>query len=546
MPGGGAKTPPERYPEMDWRAVDKVAAWRIFKRKMTIIFIADGIPLEQQYAKVLVAGGNEAFNRWDAIEPLMTADGKDPAKDIDAFWDYFERSFEQTASYWHYRDQYLSDFRQEPDETTADLDLRIRELVKGCKFPEDQVECRRLELLFHATNLFLIHEHITGTPGVKYEDCIKKAKQHERTVSDFKDHASSRGATGSSIPSFQDPLLTAHAVQRRQRPTGRRDGACGKCGRSHDRGNCPAYGTKCFKCGGMNHFKQFCRTRRSSSSSKGPSPFKKGKPQQHRDRRSSGKSKGPSTKGGGGGSTPYKKRKQQSFKTKNKAYSVTLKESSDSVLSAPPEASGPVQLSRKGKVKSENSVLSGPPEPGTFNSFACDAVHSKLSHTHNGSNAASKRLYTDTDPTSQTEIITDIQIKKPAKAGSLWMEVKVDPGSEANCMPLHKFRTLFPYLCRDGMPKEGALTPTTAEFTGYGGTDMQSFGYLELHTQNISTKKYHILKFHVLETDSPRILVCHAAAHWIGLVKVLCINKAPKRQVDSLTRNASQSQSHSS
>ena len=224
---------------------------------------------------------------------------------------------------------------------------------------------------------------------------------------------------------------------------------------------------------------------------------------------------------------------------------MTLKE--NSVLSAPDEANGPVQqLSRKGKVKSENSVLSGPPEPGTFNSFVCDAVHSKLSHTHNESNAASRRLYTDTDPTSQTEIITDIQVKKPARAGSLWMEVKVDPGSEANCMPLHKFKTLFPYLCRDGMPKEGALVPTRAEFTGYSGKDMQSLGYLELQAQNITTKKYHVLKFHVLETDSPRTLVSHAAAHWIGLVKVLWINKAPRRQVDSLTRNASQSKSHSS
>ena len=536
---------------MDWRVVDKVAAWRIFKRKMTIIFIADGILTEQQYAKVLVAGGNEAFNRWDVIEPLMKADNKHPAKDINAFWEYFEKSFEQTASHWHYIDQYLSDFRQEPDETTADLDLRIRELVKGCNFPDNQVECRRLELLFHATNLFVIHEHITGTPGVKYEDCIQKAKQHERTVSDFKDHASSHGATGSSIPSFQDPLLTAHAVQqRRRRPTGRRDGTCGKCGRSHERGNCPAYGNKCFKCGGMNHFKQFCHTRHSSSSSKGQSPYpKKGKPQQYRERRSSGnfkgKSKGPSTKGGG--STPYKKKKQH-FKDRRNAHAVTLKE--NPVLSAPSEAQidGPVQqLSCKGKVKSENSVLSGPPEPGMFNSFACDAVHSKLSHTHNESNAVqSRRLYMDTDPTSQTEIITDIQVKKPVRAGSLWMEVKVDPGSEANCMPLHKFKTLFPYLCRDGMPKEGALSPTRAEFTGYGGRDMQSLGYLELHAQNITTKKFHILKFHVLETDSPRTLVSHAAAHWIGLVKVLCINKAPKRQVDSLTHNASQSQSHSS
>ena len=534
MPGGGAKTPPERYPEMDWRAVDKVAEWRIFKKKMTIIFIADGIPLEQQYAKVLVAGGNEAFNRWQTIEPLMEADGKDPAKDIDAFWDAFEKSFEQTVSFR---------FQAKPDESTADLDIRIRELVKGCKFPDEQVECRRLELLYHATNLFVIREHIVDTPNMRYEECVKKAKQHERTISDFKDHASSCGATGSSIPSFQDPLLTAHAVQRSRKPSGRKGGACGKCGRSHERGNCPAYGTKCFKCSGMNHYKQFCHTRQPSSSSKGQSPFKKGKPQQYRDRRSSGnfKGKGKGQAKGGGGGTPHKKK--QHFKNKNKAYAVTLKE--NSVPSAP-EASGPVQLSRKGKVKSENSVLSGPPIEGTSNPFACDAVHSKLSPTHNESNAASKRLYTDTDPTSQTEIITDIQVKKPARAGSLWMEVKVDPSSEANCMPLHKFKALFPYLCRDGMPKEGALVPTTAEFTGYSGKDMQSLGYLELHTQNISTKKYHLLKFHVLETDSPRTLVSHAAAHWIGLVKVLCINKAPKRQVDSLTHNAAQSQSHSS
>ena len=47
---------------MDWRTMDKAAAWRIFKKKMTIIFVADSIPLEQQYAKVLVAGGDEAFN----------------------------------------------------------------------------------------------------------------------------------------------------------------------------------------------------------------------------------------------------------------------------------------------------------------------------------------------------------------------------------------------------------------------------------------------------------------------------------------------------
>ena len=71
-----------------------------------------------------------------------------------------------------------------------------------------------------------------------------------------KDHASSRGATGNAIPSYFNPLLTAHAVQRSRRPTGRQQGGtCQKCGTSHERGNCPVYGVKCHKCGGINHFK---------------------------------------------------------------------------------------------------------------------------------------------------------------------------------------------------------------------------------------------------------------------------------------------------
>ena len=50
------------------------------------------------------------------------------------------------------------------------------------------------------------------------------------------------------------------------------------------------------------------------------------------------------------------------------------------------------------------------------------------------------------------------------------MEVKVDPGSETNCIPLSHFRCLFPQLCsKDGSPKENALEPTLAQFEVYDG-----------------------------------------------------------------------------
>ena len=35
---------------------------------------------------------------------------------------------------------------------------------------------------------------------------------------------------------------------------------CKYCGKSHSRGNCPAYGKKCQKCGKENHFKAVCKS----------------------------------------------------------------------------------------------------------------------------------------------------------------------------------------------------------------------------------------------------------------------------------------------
>ena len=78
-------------------------------------------------------------------------------------------------------------------------------------------------------------------------------------------------------------------------------------------------------------------------------------------------------------------------------------------------------------------------------------------------------LYTDTDPDNRSEIIIDITIRVPGKAGAMMMEVKVDPGVQPSCIPLYKFKTLFPHLCRDGLPREGLLYNTQNEFQSYNG-----------------------------------------------------------------------------
>ena len=138
---------------------------------------------------------------------------------------------------------------------------------------------------------------------------------------------------------------------------------------------------------------------------------------------------------------------------------------------------------------------------------------------------------------ARQEIITDINCKFKGKVFA--MEVKVDPGSKTNCIPLSHFRRLFPQLCKtDGLPKETALEPTLAQFEAYDGGIMQAHGWTIMPTQNISTKKFHPVRYYVVEREDARILISHATASWLDLVRVLCTNKAPKckRQVASVTK----------
>ena len=358
---------------------------------------------------------------------------------------------------------------------------------------------------------------------------IEKAKAHECNVLEYKDHQASHGGANSA-PSYNNPLLTAHALTKR-RPSGCGNNGhrCGKCGKSHERGNCPAYGKTCDKCKGINHFKAICRSKVTVKTAQSPHRSKKSQLQRH------GSTGSYSGQGKGGGNHQQQKKKTPKKPPKQKAYAVTFK---NLVPSEVTTTSGG-ERENHGKVSSK-TVLSGLEEEGTYNRFSCFAVHSKMSQSTNAKSKPLEGLYTDTDPDDRSEIITDITIRMPGKADTMMMEVKVDPGAQPSCIPLHKFKTLFPHLCRDGLPKEGLLDNTQNEFQSYNGGDMTCYGHFLIDVKDKVTKKYHPIRFYVMNTDVPRILISHAASYWLGWVKVLCDNKAPriKRQVASIDKKS--------
>ena len=222
------------------------------------------------------------------------------------------------------------------------------------------------------------------------------------------------------------------------------------------------------RCKGINHFKAVYHSKVTAAKT-GQSLYRSRKSQLPQRHASTGSNSGH---GKGGGKRQHQK-KTPKKPPKQKAYEVTFK---NSVVSEVTTTSGG-ERENYDKVSHQKTVLSGLEEEGTYNRFSCFAVHSKMAQSTNTKSKPLERLYTDTDPDNRSEIITDITIRVPDKAGTMMMEVKVDPGVQSSCIPLHKFKTLFPHLCRDGLPNEGLLDNTQNEFQSYNGGDMTCYGH---------------------------------------------------------------------
>ena len=127
--------------------------------------------------------------------------------------------------------------------------------------------------------------------------------------------------------------------------------------------------------------------------------------------------------GKGGGNRQHQKKKTPKKPPKQKAYAVMMKNSVPSEVTTTPGGE------RENGNVSSKTVPSGPEEEGTYNRFSCFAVHSKMAQSTNAKSKPVEGLYTDTDPDDRSEIITDVTIRMPGKAGTMMMEVKVDPGA---------------------------------------------------------------------------------------------------------------------
>ena len=203
--------PPDMIPRMDWNAEDKQAAWAFYRERPEQYFVIAGTPKEARVTHILFYGGKEASERWTALKDQVQGN----IDEADTVFKAFANSFEKSSSHWQARDEYLSDIKQDKNQTTAELDIYIKDLIRRCQFPPEDQESRKIDLLYHATAHFEVRKFIHNAKHeeLKYDRMIEVAKAHERTCQEYQIHKQAHSMANLSN-SYANPLIQTNALSK--------------------------------------------------------------------------------------------------------------------------------------------------------------------------------------------------------------------------------------------------------------------------------------------------------------------------------------------
>ena len=134
----------------------------------------------------------------------------------------------------------------------------------------------------------------------------------------------------------------------------------------------------------------------------------------------------------------------------------------------------------------------------------------------------------NTDPDGRNKIVTRLGIKLLHRQVVNNLQVKVDNGAEANILPLHSFRSMFPHaLDGDGYPLDGFLRGSRTMLECYNDGKLVNHGSITLKLNHYTNNSSQEHQFFVVETPTHKeIIVGHPASVRLGLIKVMCKNIA--------------------
>ena len=164
--------------------------------------------------------------------------------------------------FWHYLDELMSDFRQQPNKQIHALNTRITTLINNCKFQDHQTtETIKIMLLQHAVKFHKARDWIwlQDQSQLTYKSLLQHCKTLEQCCGQYQ-KAQLKGlaelttvsaATATSSSVHKDAITFSHTK-------------CTKCRYKHPWDSCPATGQECYNCHRTGHYIALCRCPRQA------------------------------------------------------------------------------------------------------------------------------------------------------------------------------------------------------------------------------------------------------------------------------------------
>ena len=234
-------------PKFDWEAHDKLTEIEQFKADCKILFEGPLSDLnDKQWAGLNINWlGREATQIITSVE----ADTNTTDDVFNALEKEFRPESNQTMVRFKFRNL-KQNIHQSLDAYMSKLRLTLPE----CKFKNDSDDLLKDQFIFGIENKE-IQDHLLGE--ISETDNSVKALYEARKI---ESKLEQRKLLGIVTP---DCLLDVNAINRQK---SKKLDNCDYCGHSHNKGNCPAYGKTCNKCGIKNHFEKKCRKKLDSRS----------------------------------------------------------------------------------------------------------------------------------------------------------------------------------------------------------------------------------------------------------------------------------------
>ena len=154
------------------------------------------------------------------------------------------------------------------------------------------------------------------------------------------------------------------------------------------------------------------------------------------------------------------------------------------------------------------------------------------------------QLYTDKSPNGHRSFYTTLQLVTKEFCKSL--PVKVDPGADANIIPLSRYRFLFSHHFHSNSTlKANSLRKSKATWSPHDGTTHKFIGFFTVDVQHKTKPDVIPISFYVFKDSMrPFTLLSYSASIHLGILESKVPSEARSYKINAISKKKSVSFNH--